>query len=81
MSEEQLELGLIDEENNEHLLIEDLTLTADKVLVNNTGKFAQVLVIGIEPNGEAHYCSNHGDVAFWLFWLRCCESFIMRNRY
>jgi hypothetical protein len=75
-SDEQLEMFSHEEDA---LFVENLTLTADKVLYKNVGEFENVLLIGIRPDGTAEYASNMGDVPFWLFWLQRCQMFMMRN--
>ena len=71
----QLELDL---EDSDILLIEDLTLNADRVLAKAMGEFEHVFVLGVDKEGFS-YRSDHQDALFWLHALERARQFIMRN--
>lgn len=79
MASEDEQLELFSGED-EHIVFENTTLTADKVLINNVGRHHDVLLIGVGDDG-ATYFASHGNAKEWLFWLRRCEEFIMGNSF
>lgn len=72
----QLELGL--EDNEDLLIIEDLTLNADRVLAKAMGQFEHVFVLCVDKDGFS-YRSDHQDALFWLHALERARDFMKRN--
>lgn len=74
---EQLDLPLPEVEDNT-IYFEDLTLTADSLLVANMGQYKDVFVIGLTEHGLCYRASNN-DVPFWAYALEKARNFLMNN--
>lgn len=76
--ESQLEMFADEGDAEDVIFVENLTLDADRVLMQNIGKHREVLIIGVSEHG-GEFFSNTGNIPKWLYWLRRCEEFMMRN--
>lgn len=71
----QLELDL---NPDDLLIVEDITLNADRVLIKAVGEYEHVFVLGVDKEGFS-YRSDHTDALFWLHALERARQFIMRT--
>lgn len=72
---EQLELPLPDVEDNV-IYFEDLTMTANSVLVGNLNCYREVFIIGVNEDGFQYRASN-GDSMFWQYALERARNYLL----
>lgn len=74
---EQLELPLPEVEDN-RLYFEDLTVTADSLMASHMGRYHDVFIVGMTPDGF-EYRASSGDLMMWTYALERARNFLLNN--